>query len=215
MCFGIGDMLALLLCAQETESIIHLCRDCPFTRQVLRSNNILSQVCLNPTTLHLNLLDWLNECSQNLSSSMLGELIFLLWGTWKERNNRVWDGKTGTALDVVFSSMARLNDFRSVIIKPGMGRGRIVRASWKPPPYGIVKINVDGSFISGTHSGGTGFVIRDNSDSFLACGGQAHKGVVSAEHVEVLACRQGIVFAIANNFQPAIITDAQVVYLQL
>ncbi|KAL6184212.1 hypothetical protein ACLB2K_045616 [Fragaria x ananassa] len=162
--------------AKETKSAIHLCRDCPFTRQVLQSNNILSQ----------------------------------------ERNNRVWDGKNGTALDVVFSFMARLNDFRSVIIKPGMGRGRIVRASWKPPPHGIVKINVDGSFISGTHSGSTGFVIRDNSGSFLAYGGQAHKGVVSTEHVEVLACRQAIVFAIANNFQPAIIeTNAQVVYLQL
>ncbi|KAL6205000.1 hypothetical protein ACLB2K_022266 [Fragaria x ananassa] len=97
-----------------------------------------------------------------------------------------------------------------------MGRGTIVRASWKPLPHGIVKINVDGSFISGTHSGSTGFVIRDNSGSFLACGGQAHKAVVSAEHVEVLACRQAIVFAIANNFQPAIIeSDAQVVYLQL
>ncbi|KAL6145655.1 hypothetical protein ACLB2K_056340 [Fragaria x ananassa] len=97
-----------------------------------------------------------------------------------------------------------------------MGKGRIVRASWKPPPHGIAKINVDGSFISETHSGSTSFVIRDNSSSFLACGGQAYKGVVSAEHVEVLVCRQAIVFAIANNFQPVIIeTDAQVVYLQL
>ncbi|KAL6175840.1 hypothetical protein ACLB2K_052479 [Fragaria x ananassa] len=122
-----------------------------------------------------------------------------------------------TTLDVVFRSMARLNDFRSVIIKPGgMGRGRVVRASWKPPPHDIVKINVDGSFILGTHSGSTGFVIRDNLGSFLACRGHAHKGVVSVDHVEVLACKQAIVFAIASNFQPAIIeTDAQVVYLQL
>lgn len=110
------ESVICLLCAHETESPIHLCRDCPFTRQVIQSNNILSQVCLNPASLHLNLWEWLNKYSQNLSSPMFGELISLLWGIWKERNNRVCDGKNGTALDVVFSSMARLNDFRYVII---------------------------------------------------------------------------------------------------
>ncbi|KAL6128515.1 hypothetical protein ACLB2K_071870 [Fragaria x ananassa] len=39
---------------------------------------------------------------------------------------------------------------------------------------------------------------------------------LSAEHVEAVACKQAIQFAVDNNFWPVIIeTDAQVVYLQL
>ncbi|KAL6198813.1 hypothetical protein ACLB2K_028601 [Fragaria x ananassa] len=206
-----------MLTCVPVETTLHLCRDCPFTRQVLQSHVAISQVCLNPAVLQLELLDWLSICVNELSSLLLGELVYLLWGIWKERNNRVWNDKNGTVMDIIISSMARLRDFRSVKLKSSPN---VVRQSspikWKVSAAGIFKVNVDGSFLHSINVGSIGFVKRDSLGSFLAGGGKAFSGILSAEHVEILACKQAIEFVLANNLTPAVIeTDAQLVYLQL
>ncbi|KAL6145753.1 hypothetical protein ACLB2K_056438 [Fragaria x ananassa] len=81
---------------------------------------------------------------------------------------------------------------------------------WKPPTIGTVKIHVDGSFFQSTNIGSSGFVVRDSDGRFLAGGGQSYQGVISAEHVEALKCKQVVQFAIMHHFVPTVIeTDAQ------
>ncbi|KAL6199839.1 hypothetical protein ACLB2K_029621 [Fragaria x ananassa] len=118
-------------------------------------------------------------------------------------------------MDVVIGSMTSLNEFRLVTLKHvNMKAGGSEK--WKPPTIGTVKINVDASFFQNTNIGSSGFVVRDSDGRFLAGGGQSYKGVISAEHVEALACKQAVQFAIMHHFVPAVIeTDAQGVYLQL
>ncbi|KAL6195800.1 hypothetical protein ACLB2K_031418 [Fragaria x ananassa] len=203
------ESLICPLCTQGMESTLHLCRDCPFTRLVLQSHGLMSQVCLNPTLNELSLLEWLITCARDLSVVHLGELIYLLWGVWKERNNRVWNEKIGTPMDVVIGSMTSLNEFRLVTLKHvNMKAGGSEK--WKPPTIGIVKINVDGSFFQNTNIGSSGFVVRDSDGRFLAGGGQSYQGVISAEYVEALACKQAVQFAIIHHSLPVVIeTDAQ------
>ncbi|KAL6132982.1 hypothetical protein ACLB2K_065219 [Fragaria x ananassa] len=182
------DSLNCSLCDNGVETILHLCRECPFTRHVLKSNVAISQVCLNPAVLQLELLDWLSICVNELSSLLLGELVYLLWGIWKERHNRVRNDKNGTVMDIIISSMARLRDFRSVKLKSSPN---VVRESSPIKWKGLIGI-------------------------FLAGGGKAFSGILSAEHVEILAYKQAIEFVLANNFTPAVIeTDPQLVYHQL
>lgn len=43
----------------------------------------------------------------------------------------------------------------------------ITSSSWKPPTYGVLKLNFDESFFKDEHKGGYGGVIRNNADQVL------------------------------------------------
>ncbi|KAL6193715.1 hypothetical protein ACLB2K_034799 [Fragaria x ananassa] len=111
--------------------------------------------------------------------------------------------------------MSRVQEFRSVTLI-NSSRSVLAIQKWKPPPAGTFKINVDGSFINHNSYGSTGFVVRDFLGGFIAGGGMSFAGILSAEHMELMACKQGVLFAVTNHFVPAMIeTDAQVVAQQL
>ncbi|XP_062009553.1 uncharacterized protein LOC133726094 [Rosa rugosa] len=177
------------LCMMEIETTIHLCRDCSFTKQVLQTNGILAQVCYNPHFVHFDLLEWLSSCATELSLELLGILVYLLRGVWKERNSRVWENKIGTVDEVVLKAMSRLHDFRSLNVKTEHNRVSSTRTvRWTALPLGYFKVNVDGSFHQATKNGSIGFVNRDWQGTFLAGGGMSLSGLLSPEHVEALAC---------------------------
>ncbi|XP_061993546.1 uncharacterized protein LOC133711437 [Rosa rugosa] len=154
---------------------------------------------------------------QTLSLTELGVLIFLLWSIWKERNSRVWEGKSVLACDVVLRADTRMQEFRVHNTNFALASARRRRVqTWVAPSTGVLKINVDGSFHHNTRSGGFGFVIRDSSGAMLAGGAGPLCGLISSEHAEVLACRNAIRFAIDHGFVPALLeTNAQEVQHQL
>ncbi|XP_062029045.1 uncharacterized protein LOC133745065 [Rosa rugosa] len=102
------DSQGCVLCEGSSESTLHLCRDCPFTRQVLQGHVMLQRTCFAPQVEECDLLTWFNYCVKSLSLTDLGTLIFLLWSIWKERNSRVWEGKKALACDVMLRAAARL-----------------------------------------------------------------------------------------------------------
>ncbi|XP_024164458.1 uncharacterized protein LOC112171517 [Rosa chinensis] len=87
---------------------------------------------------------------------------------------------------------------------------------WKSPPLGYVKLNTDRAFISETSASGIGLVMRDNLGQFLACEGKPVRGLLSAEHAELLACKAAIDLIVDRSLQPAIVeTDSLIVQQQL
>ncbi|PRQ42996.1 hypothetical protein RchiOBHm_Chr3g0463661 [Rosa chinensis] len=119
--------------------------------------------------MHSDVIGWLNQCAQELSLTQFGELLFSLWGIWKERNDRIWNQKQCQALDVSVGLVSRLQEFRFHSLKssPPKNRGRVV---WRAPPVGLVKINVDGAFHHVSQNGGLGFVFRDEDGIMLGGG---------------------------------------------
>ncbi|XP_062028960.1 uncharacterized protein LOC133744958 [Rosa rugosa] len=206
-----------VLCIGMMESTLHLCRDCPFSREVLCSNSSIAQVCFTTESADLGVLEWLIFCSNRLAANQFDFLLFLLWGVWKERNCRVWEGKTRGVNDVVLMSVSRLQDFVSHNSRSIGGIRRDAgRICWKSPHLGSVKLNTDGAFISETSAGGIGLVMRDNLGQFLACEGKPVRGLLSAEHAELLACKATIDLIVDRSLQPAIVeTDSLIVQQQL
>ncbi|XP_062005649.1 uncharacterized protein LOC133722798 [Rosa rugosa] len=113
--------------------------------------------------------------------------------------------------------MSRLHEFRVLQGKIGnSGAGAISMTRWVAPSVGCFKVNVDGSFFQASEKGSTGFVVRDWQGSFIAGGGKSLSGLLSPEHVEVVAYKQAIEFVVTNHYLPAIVeTDSQLVYRQL
>ncbi|XP_040375719.1 uncharacterized protein LOC121053171 [Rosa chinensis] len=205
-----------MLCGFNGETTIHLCRDCPFTEEVMQSRAILKQVCYNPQVVQSDLLGWLNFCAKELSLRNFGEFMFLLWGVWKERNERVWNQKSTVACDVSLLLVSRLQEFRFHNLKQTQsttGRARVVR--WCAPKVGFLKINVGGSFNHITRQGGLGFVVR-NAFGHILGGACPLSGLISPEHVEILASKRAAEFAADHAFLPAVLeTDASEVKRQL
>ncbi|XP_062014320.1 uncharacterized protein LOC133730820 [Rosa rugosa] len=199
------------LCSLAVESTLHLCRACSFTRQLLQINAVVSQVCYNPHFAHHNLLEWFCACASELSLGSLGELVYLLWGVWKERNCRVWDDKASSVNDVLIRTVSRLQDFRFHAMKSSRTGSRGVRVTrWVAPPIGWFKINV------ATKTGSGGFVIRDWQGTMLAGGGKPLVGLISPEHAEVEAYKHAVKFAVEQAFMPTMIeTDSLLVQQQL
>ncbi|XP_062006063.1 uncharacterized protein LOC133723263 [Rosa rugosa] len=206
-----------VLCESATETSLHICRDCPFTKQVLQGNGVLVHTCFSPQALNCDLLGWLSICVQALSLKDLGDLLFLLWSVWKERNSRVWDDKKGQPWDVLLKATTRLQDFRVHNTRQTLRETSSSRlARWRAPSVGIYKINVDGSFDHVSRKGSAGFVVRDCNGTMIAGGGKPLCGLLSAEHAEALACKLAFDFVLDQVLVPAIVeTDSQLVQQQL
>ncbi|XP_024200680.1 uncharacterized protein LOC112204027 [Rosa chinensis] len=176
---------------------------------------MFNQACYSQAALSLDIVSWLRFCMDNLANSRLEELFYLLWGVWKERNNRIWESKRSQAGDVIINSMARLSEYRFHNTKAG--RSHSVRAQkWECPPIGFLKINFDGSFNLSTRKGGIGFVVCDSEGRMLARGGRSVANLISPEHAEVLACKLALNYIEENSCFPAIVeTDALMVQRQL
>ncbi|XP_062028809.1 uncharacterized protein LOC133744779 [Rosa rugosa] len=175
------------------------------------------KVCYNPHAMHYNILEWFNFCAKELLLRSLGDLMYLLWGVWKERNCRVWEHKSSQVGEVLIKVISRLNEFRFHNLKTepsGVRTHMVVR--WKPPPVGWFKVNVDGAYNYASRRGSGGFVIRDFQGTMVAGGGKVLPGLMSPEHAEARACSLAAQFVVEHDYLPAILeTDSQIVYNHL
>ncbi|XP_024178733.1 uncharacterized protein LOC112184728 [Rosa chinensis] len=200
-----------ILCGVSVELTLHICRDCPYKKQVLQNHGVLRQVCYHPQAENLELLPWLNYCVKSLALKDCGELVYFLWSIWRERNSRVYEGKSSQACDVELRVVSRIQDLCVLNSKSQNSTSRRRRVlKWIAPIVGLVKINVDGLFHHATRKGGFGYVIRDFSGAMLAGWAGPLSGLIFVEHVEVLACQCAMLFAIEQGFIPAVLEiDAQ------
>ena len=166
--------------------------------------------------MRLLLSAWLYQCANDLSLGEFGLLLFILWSVWKERNDRVWDQKTRNAMDVSCDLGAGLLAFRSHQGRPSQRTVTRRSVIWKAPSLGVLKVNVDGAFNHSTRTGGLGFIIRDSSGTMVAGGACPLRGLISAEHAEILACVKAYDFVMQQDLGPMILeTDALEVKRQL
>ncbi|KAK1645100.1 hypothetical protein QYE76_062905 [Lolium multiflorum] len=133
-------------------------------------------------------------------------MIFLLWRVWHHRNNVVYgDGKAS----IVASARYIANYYESFIAAPpqnltvhakenSQGRGSPGQASlipsstWKAPPEGCLKANVDAGWDPSSKRAGLGVAIRDWKGQVILTEWKFVPICTSAEEAEVLACLEGL-----------------------
>ncbi|KAL6199081.1 hypothetical protein ACLB2K_028868 [Fragaria x ananassa] len=135
----------------------------------------------------MSMFGWFNTCLEFLSKAEFALLLIILWSVWKERNLRVWEGKSRTGSQVFYQVRSYDTLIRSCLLKKVGGKRQF--RPWVPPPNGWLKANFDGAVDSTTKCGGIGVVFRDEQS--LIVGGKycciAH--VNSPEIVEAMAGR--------------------------
>ncbi|KAM5550535.1 hypothetical protein ABKV19_027609 [Rosa sericea] len=142
--------------------------------------------------------------------------MYMLWSVWKERNLRVWEQKHSNASDVALRASTRLAEFRLHNGKFGVNVQHSRVAKWSHPPSGMLKVNLNGSFLAASRKGGLGFVIHDSVGIMLAGGACPLRNLLSAEHAEALACQAAVQFVLQHNMMPVLFeTDSMLVQRQV
>ncbi|XP_021770627.1 uncharacterized protein LOC110734786 [Chenopodium quinoa] len=104
----------------------------------------------------------------SLNAKLLQKGVLLAWGIWQERNQKIFEGKT-TPNDELLNRVVRWTEgvgsysrriYTSAKRVPASGK------SWKSPPEGIVKLNMDASLAKEGWVG-LGVIARDAAGRVL------------------------------------------------
>uniref|UniRef100_A0A1J3ELU2 RNase H type-1 domain-containing protein n=1 Tax=Noccaea caerulescens TaxID=107243 RepID=A0A1J3ELU2_NOCCA len=129
---------------------------------------------------------------------------WILWRLWKTRNDWIIKGTEYDALQTIKKATEDMEEWKSrkenqgsLEIKNPMPTNPL-RESWKPPPSGWVKCNVDGTWNKDAVDNGIGWVLRDSKGDVLWIGGRKISRLSSILEVEIEALRWAIL--VTSNF---------------
>ncbi|PNT63537.1 hypothetical protein BRADI_4g17095v3, partial [Brachypodium distachyon] len=101
----------LCLGAQETAN--HLCKDCPFTTEVRRLVCHWTGVAAAPSAPFGSLDEWwdasLPRADKVSRRRTSGNLIYVWWNVWKERNRRIFTFARLTYVEVAHLAFEEIN----------------------------------------------------------------------------------------------------------
>ncbi|XP_024177957.1 uncharacterized protein LOC112183874 [Rosa chinensis] len=177
-----------MLCTHRLEDTAHIFCKCPIALELLFGASFNIQSSLLP---NLNFKEWTLEQALSLKAETFEKLMMIIWALWKNRNLKLWENRSQTATDMLFSCVTWLEEFQKTR-KPAVLPVKQIRQKWKPAAANRVKINVDGAFLEQIPHGEIGGIMRDSSSQFIAAFTQSVQHVTSVKHVELLAIRAGI-----------------------
>ena len=104
---------------------------------------------------------------EKVSPKMVALFAIVAWSIWKCSNRRRERQKTW-GIDAIFSWASELlKEFQDVNKKVPQVVARSEDIRWKPPAYGLYKINFDGALFADQACAGLGVVIRDSEGQII------------------------------------------------
>ncbi|RYR51273.1 hypothetical protein Ahy_A06g026297 [Arachis hypogaea] len=98
-------------------------------------------------------------------------VCFLAWEVWKARNQAVHQRSKPSPLLVINNTKQMEIEFADFVGEPAInsihGRRTVRRITWRPPPPGWIKCNVDAAFLEVFSGGATAAVFRDHAGNLL------------------------------------------------
>ncbi|CAL9009909.1 unnamed protein product, partial [Prunus brigantina] len=121
---------------------------------------------------HAELHPWLlsNFCSNNKFLQIPWKTLFgvICWHLWKWRNDFIFKNKDELPFNPREMILSATKEWIKASTNNQLGGDKIqVRLAWNPPENGVLKLNVDGSFMRSTGSIGAGGVIRDHLGNWI------------------------------------------------
>ncbi|MBA0784600.1 hypothetical protein Gotri_026427, partial [Gossypium trilobum] len=175
-------------CGAESETVLHVLKDCPTSRVVLSIGG-WSKSFISKSYDHC--IDWLEDLMRVLDKRAMVDLMTTLWNCWNSRNNYIFRGKKEEA-QLIWERARNLNkEFRicNMLEEPLLSY-IIAEKKWKKPPKDFIKINFDAAV--GENRIGYGTIIRDEEGFVLGGGGGFKELRVSVEEAECMAFKESI-----------------------
>ncbi|XP_042509288.1 uncharacterized protein LOC122084940 [Macadamia integrifolia] len=131
---------------------------------------------------------------------------FVVWNLWLAKNELIFKRDNWTHSDVIckvevfFNKFNRVKSHEEVVDHPAATPPRQGQHPvWIPPPFDVVKINVDASFVMDKSFGALGFIIRNHNGSLLLAASNSTP-MYSIINREAEAIKEGILEAIGLRY---------------
>ncbi|KAK5775495.1 hypothetical protein PVK06_043391 [Gossypium arboreum] len=162
--------------------------DCQKAREILVTgglNNRLLEGVYNTC------IDWLEDVFRVLDKKVAVDFLTLLWNSWNDRNNMVFNGTMDAAVTIWERAQTLSQDFWIFnLSEPALIPPIPIKMAWKTPPAGYIKVNVDAAVSNGCS--GFGAVARDDDGFVLGGCNKFRNEELEASWVELEALTVGI-----------------------
>ncbi|KAK4255495.1 hypothetical protein QN277_008493 [Acacia crassicarpa] len=187
------------VCEKAEETIEHVFFHCPWTRCIWFGCSLGARVEVSTVS---NFKLWWMKTSESplLSKQDLALICWILWYTWKARNEWIFDHLQPNPGMVIELARKSNCDFWATgvrrVVDPLESRGCDSPGSrWSPPPPSCLKINCDGAFSHRGVDAAVGIICRD-SFGFFIWGFVDKVKSISAFMTEALALKRALLLAL-------------------
>ncbi|CAN0906681.1 Putative ribonuclease H protein At1g65750 [Linum grandiflorum] len=157
------------LCAGVDETSWHLFVTCPIAITCWEVAGLLGKV-EEAAVRTTSIAGWLFELLRISAPDKDLDVVAVMWGLWKERNERVWQHTSRPEEMVVKQGRDAVKEWcqrdagRSLAVatQPSM-----VCKKWHRPPVGVLKLNVDAAFFANEVSFGIGLALRGRAGQLM------------------------------------------------
>ncbi|XVE77975.1 hypothetical protein DITRI_Ditri13aG0107100 [Diplodiscus trichospermus] len=192
-------------CNQESESLMHVLRDCIITKQTWYE---LIPVQYRQKFFSLNLQDWIfgnlrNEIDIPCEENWRCVFGVAIWKFWSWRNQAIFNGRkishSSRSQEILCKAkeIQHVNNLQNNFL---LGRKQQVLVSWKPPAGEFVKLNTDGAWDKINNIASAGGVIR-NSHGDWVFGFAMNIGPCGITDAELWGIHQGLILAWERGFR--------------
>lgn len=119
---------------------------------------------------HENFQDLFFYLARVMAEEQLPSFMMTLWSIWHCRNAKLWDNVTETAAEVVHRGHTVLAGWLSAQSGGASAQPPVVQSeavSWRRPPGGWYKYNVDAAFGGANGRTGFGLCVRNHDGCFV------------------------------------------------
>lgn len=170
---GMSSLSNCPICDSLEESILHMARDCRSSFQIWTwlAGNKLPHGFLSPDP-H----DWMinNLRCTSLRHGVEWRIIFGAATTciWQNRNNKVFIDKVDHVEEICWRVVRQAQAFQQcaadgVLTCSLISQADLTNNQWRPPPFGVWKLNCDGAVCDFGNSASAGGVLRDHEGAFI------------------------------------------------
>jgi ribonuclease HI len=210
------------ICGSDVEDVAHALYDCPHARRLWEEMKTIW--CLPADAdLQGSPFNWFQALLTQIPDHMVDTTLLVAWRAWFARNEGTHDKPLppiegskrflASYLKMIQnskdSSTESLIKGKNPMLDIGTSRPRKVKKPpdipWVFPPFGCVKLTVDGSFRSEDKSAGIGLALcdADGMPIFTAC--RFLRDCNSPLEAELRACAEGLELALQQSELPVII----------
>uniref|UniRef100_A0A1J3D6G7 Reverse transcriptase domain-containing protein n=1 Tax=Noccaea caerulescens TaxID=107243 RepID=A0A1J3D6G7_NOCCA len=204
-------------CHEGDESVNHMLFQCPFARLTWAISGFPAPPRGEMSdSIYSNLYRVFTVTKRHPYAEREGKLgPWLMWRLWKNRNELVIKGKEYDAMETVKKAEEDMEEWlkRSEGVSKRLENHATkdtTQLTWKPPPEGWLKCNVDGAWSKEQNQCGIGWVLRDNRGKIIWMGARKLKSLRSSLETEIEALRWAIQVTTSFRYRNIIYeTDSQ------
>ena len=182
-------------CGRQVETTMHILCFCSRGTEVWHACKLSLPCIVKESWSFVDTFSKL-QTSWEAQPKLLERWVTICWGIWKSRNKVWYRGKRRPGPVIVKSSLKLLEDFQSANERPCRPRTENqYSTTWKPPPPGSFKVNVDGALFLKTKQSGVGVMVHDKEGNVIATMSKKLDLPLGALETEAKALEIGVKFA--------------------